>query len=230
MKLGIIGAMEEEIRCLLLQMKEVEEHTFYQRTYYEGILNGKSVVLVECGIGKVNASIVATLLVEHFNVDLLINTGSAGAIDEALDVGDIVIADRLTFHDVDVTAFGYEMGQMAGMPAYYYTDPHLNRYAQEACRQLGIEPILGQIVSGDEFVSSPTRLQEIKSHFPRVRACDMESAAIAQVAYVLEVPVLIIRAISDNADQSASIDFDTFILEAGRLSAEMISQSVKLIQ
>ena len=122
MKIGIIGAMEEEIRLIKANLSKLKEITHHQVTFYQGYLENREVILVQSGIGKVNATITTVLLVQQFNVDLIINTGTAGGVHKGLKVGDIVIADSLTYHDVDVTGFGYEKGQMAGMPALYYPD------------------------------------------------------------------------------------------------------------
>ncbi|XJS09922.1 5'-methylthioadenosine/adenosylhomocysteine nucleosidase [Aerococcaceae bacterium WGS1372] len=227
MIIGLIGAMEEEIRELKKEIINQEVIDTFGMTFYKGNLEDKEVVLVQSGIGKVNAAMMVTLLYQHFNVTHIINTGSAGALDSALDVGDIIIAHSLTYHDVDVTAFDYKVGQMAGMPELYYPDTELIRTAQEVCRHMGIEPFLGQVVSGDQFVSRQESKQDILAKFPLARAADMESTAIAQAAFVLDIPFVIIRAISDSANEEASITFDQFILTAGKISATMVKETVK---
>ncbi|MBK0348188.1 5'-methylthioadenosine/adenosylhomocysteine nucleosidase [Aerococcaceae bacterium zg-ZJ1578] len=229
MKIGIIGAMEEEIRSLKLAIQESAEQVLYQQSFIVGKLGAHEVVLVQSGIGKVNASIITTLLVQHFAVDMIINTGTAGALHSGLKVGSVVIADRLSHHDVDVTGFGYEKGQMAGMPAYYYSDSDYLRVAKQACRLLDIEPALGLIVSGDAFVNHADKVKAIKADFPKALACEMESAAIAQTAHVLGVPFVIIRAISDSADEVATMSFDEFVIEAGRVSAQMVQRFVEIL-
>ncbi|WP_028125226.1 5'-methylthioadenosine/adenosylhomocysteine nucleosidase [Eremococcus coleocola] len=227
--IGIIGAMVEEIIRLKEAMAEIEIIELANKTFYKGKLAGKTIVLVESGIGKVNAALVTTLLLNHFPINLLINTGTAGSLDPAVKLGDVVIAHSLTYHDVDVTGFGYERGQMAGMPSLYYPDSQLIRLSQAVVRGMGIEPIVGQIVSGDQFINSIEKTQEIRASFPRARACEMESTAIAQVAQVLEVPFVIIRAISDNADHYASVSFDDFVLEAGAKSAQMVASLLAVV-
>lgn len=227
MIIGLIGAMEEEIRELKRVITEQEVIDKYGIEFIKGQLEGKEVILVQSGIGKVNAAIIVTLLYQLFDVTHIINTGSAGALDSALDVGDIIIAHSLTYHDVDVTAFNYKPGQMAGMPELYYPDTQLIRTAQDVCRQMGIEPFLGQVVSGDQFVSQQESKADILSKFPLARAAEMESTAIAQAAHVLNIPFVIIRAISDSANEEASVTFDQFILTAGKISATMVQQTVK---
>lgn len=230
MKIGIIGAMEEEIRQLELNIKESKAENHYDFKFILGKLGNVDVVLVQSGIGKVNASICTVLIKKIYNVDCIINTGSAGGLDSALKIGDVIIAHSLSHHDVDLTAFGYESGQMAGMPEKYYPDTHLMRTAQQACRSQGIEPLLGLVVSGDQFVADTDKITHILERFPKARACEMESAAIAQVAYVMKVPFVIIRAISDSADEEASLTFDEFIVSAGKKSAEIVMTMIKLLE
>ena len=222
MHIGIIGAMEEEIRLSKETMGQYETTIIASFTFYTGELQGKRVTLVQSGIGKVNATLSVALLVERFNVDVVVNTGSAGGLGTGLHVGDVVIADDLLHHDVDVTAFGYQIGQMAGMPATYATDKNLADLAESVYVAKGLPVQRGLIVSGDVFVHSPTQIAQIKQSFPTALACEMESAAIAQAAYVLGVPCLVIRAISDSADDEAAVSFDEFIVLAGQKSAEMV--------
>lgn len=219
MKVGIIGAMEEEIRLLLDAMDRDSDYLIGKFLFYTGRIQGQEVVLVQSGIGKVNAAVTASLLVDSFGVDQVINTGVAGAVDPSLVPGQVVIANQVGFHDVDVTEFGYKLGQMAGMPEVYYPDTELCRTLQDIIRSLDIEPVLGLVLSGDEFVAGAGRAQEIRQDFPLARACEMESGAIAQVCYLLDVPFGIIRAISDSADQDAQVDFDSFVEETAQLSA-----------
>ena len=222
MKIGIIGAMEEEIRILVPQIQQCQSHTVASFEFYSGLLQGHEITLVQSGIGKVNASLSVALLVEHFGVELIINTGSAGGLGQGLQVGDVVVADRLIHHDVDVTAFGYRYGQMAGMPASYQPAGELVATAVKTCQRQGKVVHQGLVVSGDVFVAGAEPIAKIKAHFPDALACEMESAAIAQAAHVLGVPYLIIRAISDSADSEAHISFDEFILLAGKASAELV--------
>ncbi len=226
MKIGIIGAMAEEIAHLKDQMTIEETVPLHGMIYYSGQLHRVPIVLVESGIGKVNATISTAVLIEHFAVTGIINTGTAGAVDPALKIGDVVVGDYLVHHDVDVQGFGYQPGQMAGMPEGYFADAHLIHLAQDVIRGQGIEPVRGMIVSGDEFVHSAERVDAIRDQFPKARACEMESAAIAQTAYVMEIPFVIVRVISDTADQSAAVTFDEFVVTAGRQSAQMVQEII----
>ncbi|MGX7349323.1 5'-methylthioadenosine/adenosylhomocysteine nucleosidase [Dolosicoccus paucivorans] len=226
--IGIIGAMAEEVELLKERLENKQSVEKHSATYYTGQIAGINIVVVQSGIGKVNATISVATLVETFDVDLIINTGTAGALDEGLEVGDIVIANELIHHDVDVTGFDYEWGQMAGMPLAYYPTMQAMRLAQEACRLNGQEPILGLIVSGDQFVNSREHTEQIRGHFPTVRACDMESAAIAQASYVMDTSFIIIRAISDNANAIAPISFEDFVQLASRTSADLVYRFINL--
>ncbi|WP_124057559.1 5'-methylthioadenosine/adenosylhomocysteine nucleosidase [Vaginisenegalia massiliensis] len=228
MKYGIIGAMDEEIQVLKASIEQAKVHQIKGFEFIEGKLGGHDVCLVKSGIGKVNATISTLLLIEHFQVDALLNTGTAGSLDHGLKIGDVVISHSVAHHDVDVTAFGYQPGQMAGMPTVYYPDSQLVRLAQQACRSLDVEPCVGLIVSGDAFISDQVKLQDIKAVFPNARACEMEAAAIAQTAYVMQVPFVIIRAISDGADEAAALSFDEFVKVAGQASARMIIRLLEL--
>ena len=225
MTIGIIGAMEEEV-SVLKEMMTVEEIVNYaSMTFCKGVLCGKNVVIVRSGIGKVNAGICAQILVDKFNAAMLINTGIAGSLDAAIDIGDMVISTDLVEHDMDATAFGYPLGQIPRMETFAFpADAALVEKAVEANREANpeIHTFTGRIVSGDVFVAS----QEVKDRLVTVfqgRCTEMEGAAIAHAAYLNQVPCVIIRAISDKADNSAEMDYPTFEKLA-------IERSVKLVK
>ena len=222
MKFGIIAAMEEELKTLLLALEDKKEVVVLGKTYYEGRIGQHEVVLVQSGIGKVLSAMSVAILAETFGVDAIINTGSAGAVSEGLAIGDVVIADRLVYHDVDVTAFGYAYGQMAGQELYFWADSDLMAKLQAVLAQEGQESHLGLIATGDSFIADPDRVAAIKHHFPEVLAVEMEGAAIAQAAQAAGKPFLVIRAMSDTAQGDANITFDEFILEAGKRSAQTL--------
>lgn len=225
--IGVIGAMEQEVAAFKEEMTNVVEHLIYQHPYYEGQVAGRNVVLVQSGIGKINAALTVMVLAERFNVGQVINTGSAGALHEKLAIGDYVLASTTTFHDVDVTAFGYEKGQMAGMPENYPTDEDLLTQAQEVAEELGLRAYIGQLVTGDVFINGGVKKIQIAHNFPNALAGDMESAAIGQAAYVLNLPYLVIRAISDTADGEAPDNFDLHIETVGRQSAKLVVELLK---
>lgn len=227
-RIGIIGAMPQEVKALTERLQHAKTVTVAEMTLTEGELNGTGVVVMQCGIGKVNAAIGTTLMLTRYQPHAIINTGSAGGISENLAVGDIVIGSHVTHHDVDVTAFGYAPGQMAQMPVNYPCDDALITAATQAANAFPDANIhRGQIVSGDQFIADSARFAAIKSNFPSALAVEMEAAAIAQTCYRFAVPFVVIRAISDLADGSASVSFDEFIKTAGKRSAEMVIALVK---
>ena len=227
MKFGIIAAMEEELKTLLLTLEDKKEVVVLGKTYYEGRIGQHEVVLVQSGIGKVMSAMSVAILAETFGVDAIINTGSAGAVSEGLAIGDVVIADRLVYHDVDVTAFGYAYGQMAGQELYFLADSDLMAKLQAVLAQEGQESHRGLIATGDSFIADPDRVAAIKHHFPEVLAVEMEGAAIAQAAQAAGKPFMVIRAMSDTAQGDANISFDEFILEAGKRSAQTLLALLK---
>ncbi|MGY3766489.1 5'-methylthioadenosine/adenosylhomocysteine nucleosidase [Vagococcus vulneris] len=227
MKIGIIGAMEEEIVLLAAQLSEKKEWQEAGANFYSGKIGSHEVVLTRSGIGKTLAAVTATLLLSHYHVDAVINTGSAGGIGEGLAIGDLVISSKLAYFDADVTAFGYDYGQMPQMPLYYEADQTLIEKTKIVADSLSITHYTGLIVSGDTFVSSQQKITEIKEHFPKVLANEMEGAAIAQTAYQFHCPFIIIRAMSDTGDENASVNFDEFIIEAGKKSAELVLALLK---
>lgn len=229
MKIGIIAAMPEELVHLTQNLDKPQEVQVLGNTYYTGTIGKTEVVLVQSGIGKVMSAMSVAVLADHFQVEAIINTGSAGALAEGIAVGDVVIADKLIYHDVDVTAFGYAYGQMAGQPLYFESDKNFITRIQTNLSQLDQTWHLGLIATGDSFIAGDDKIASIKSHFPDVLAVEMEGAAIAQAAQALDLPFLVIRAMSDNANHEASISFDEFIIEAGRRSAQVLLAFLKAL-
>ena len=228
MKIGIIAAMPEELKILLEHLENPQKHLRLGHVYHTGSIGYHEVVLVESGIGKVMSAMSVAVLVNDFKVTAVINTGSAGAVAEGLAIGDVVVADRLVYHDVDVTAFGYDYGQMARQPLYFEASRYL---VAEMQKIFGIRPIkkarVGLIATGDSFVAGQDKIDRIKEHFPDVLAVEMEGAAIAQATYSIGLPFMVIRAMSDTASHDANVTFDEFILEAGKRSAETLIQFLK---
>ena len=218
MKLGIICAMEEELRTLVENLDNASKITRHGYVFHTGSIGRHEVVLVQSGVGKVMSAMAVTLLVEVFSVEGIINTGSAGAVNHELKIGDVVVADKLAYHDVDVTAFGYAFGQMAQQPLYFESSKYFVSELKKAIEN----PVVGLITSSDSFISSDGRIAEIKKHFPDVLAVEMEGASIAQAATALKKPFVIIRAMSDTASHDANVKFDEFIIEAGRKSAQTL--------
>lgn len=230
MKIAILGAMDEEISLLRASLNNVTERKLAQLTVYYGTLNNAEVALVKCGIGKVAAAVSTTLLVMDFKPDYVINTGSAGGFSTDRVIGDVVIATELRHHDADLTFFGYELGQCAGMPAKYDCDAVLLQCAQKAIESLeniGFE--VGLICSGDAFVGSDEGAAKIRQNFPAISAVEMEGVAIGQTCHLLNVPFLVIRSLSDIAGVSSTISFQTYLDTAAKNSALIVMQTIAVL-
>jgi len=223
MKVAVVGAMEEEVELLREEIKDARAVVIANCEFIEGTIGDKEVVLVKCGIGKVNAAMATTLLLENFKPDVVLNTGSAGGFLESLEVGTIVISDEVRHHDVDVTAFGYEHGQVPDLPAAYIADKKLVELAIAATAEIGEHAHAnGLIASGDSFMSDPVRVGKIKEIFPTMIAADMEAAALAQVCHQYKTPFVVIRALSDIAGKESSISFDDFLPLAAKHSTAIV--------
>ncbi|SHH93733.1 5'-methylthioadenosine/S-adenosylhomocysteine nucleosidase [Ferrimonas marina] len=223
MKIGIIGAMEQEVALLRSHIENLQIDTVAGIEFYQGKLGQADVVLCRSGIGKVAASIATSLLIERFQPNCIINTGSAGGFAQALSIGDVVISSEVRHHDVDATAFGYEIGQVPSQPAAFSPDPQLVKVARESVVKVGeVNAIEGLICTGDSFIADPARTQVMLSNFPAMAACEMEAAAIAQTCHQFGTPFVVIRAISDNANDDGAVDFDSFIVQAGEHSAKVV--------
>ncbi|MDR0922367.1 MAG: 5'-methylthioadenosine/adenosylhomocysteine nucleosidase [Lactobacillales bacterium] len=230
MKIGIIGAMDEEIRVLKEKMTDVHAWTQAGNDFLQGTLGNHEVVVVKSGIGKVMSAMTTTLLIHHYGVQAVINTGSAGGIGEGLQVGDIVISEKVAYFDVDVTGFGYEKGQLPEQPLYFEASKYLLLAMEEAAQKTGQQVKRGLIVTGDSFVDAPSKVATIKKDFPEALAVEMEGASIAQAAEQFNVAFLVIRAMSDTADHQATQSFDDFIVEAGKKSAEMVIEFLNTVK
>ncbi|MDR1072551.1 MAG: 5'-methylthioadenosine/S-adenosylhomocysteine nucleosidase [Treponema sp.] len=233
--IGIIGAMDKEIELLRSSMTNVKIETPEDTgafEFYTGELEGKPVVLLRCGIGKVNAAVGCTLLLLRYKPDFVVNTGSAGGIDPGLTFGDVIISEGLLYHDVDVTAFNYAPGQVPGMPAVYPVSEYLIKRAEVAVDALKIKGVLpnsfnhvrGLIGSGDVFMHEPSRIAQLRALFPDVKAVEMEGAAIAQTCFLFKTPVLFIRALSDIAGVESPVTSEQFLPVAAKHSAEIVKR------
>lgn len=226
-KIGIIGAMEEEVRLLKETMTDLTVHERAGLHFYEGHLEGCSVVVVRSGIGKVNAAMCAQVLIDRFEVSAVINVGVAGAIDDALNIGDIVLSTHLVEHDFDVTGFGYPKGQIPGMDTSVFDgSDHLRALAKKAASLLPVKVMEGKIVSGDIFVNSKQLRDDLAREFDAACA-EMEGAAIAHVCYLNSVPVLVIRSMSDKANGEATENFSEFEKMAAMNSKKLILEMLK---
>ena len=162
------------------------------------------------------------VLADHFGVDALINTGSAGAVATGLNIGDVVVADKLVYHDVDLTAFGYDYGQMSMQPLYFESDKGFIDTFEQVLNKANVASKIGLIATGDSFIAGQDKIDAIKAAFPEVQAVEMEGAAIAQAAHSFNKPFIVVRAMSDTAVHDANITFDEFIIEAGKQSAKIL--------
>jgi len=228
--IGIIGAMEPEVALLKqqLQLESTEEIGGY--TFYLGSLAGKNIVLVQSGIGKVASAVATTLMICQFKPDCIINTGSAGGFDPELNVGDIVISTEVTHHDVDVTAFGYALGQVPQMPATFKAHPVLIAAAEQSINSLGFcKTKKGLIATGDSFMCDPTRIAKTRSDFPTMLAVEMEGAAIAQTCHMLNTPFVVIRSLSDIAGKESPESFDAYLSVASKNSSAMVVELLSAI-
>jgi adenosylhomocysteine nucleosidase len=222
--LGIIGAMDEEVAKLKEKMTEVTVDTVASMDFFCGQLNGHPVVVVRSGVGKVNAAMCAQTLAVKYKVDAIINTGIAGSLDADIDIGDIVLSTDTLEHDMDAVAFGYPVGQVPRMECLsFQADDKLRELARKVCEEVNpdIKVFEGRVVSGDQFISDKQKKEWLVSTFAG-RCTEMEGAAIGHAAYLNGIPFLIIRAISDKADDSATMDYPAF-------EAKAIEHSVNLM-
>lgn len=223
--IGIIGAMEEEVLSLAEMMEDVESSKIAGMVFKKGRLNGKDVVVVRCGIGKVNAAVCTQILADQYQVDAVINTGIAGSLKNEINIGDIVISNDALQHDMDATGFGYALGVIPQMPvSVFEADKKLIEAAKEACEEAvpEIGVFVGRVVSGDQFISDKNTKKRLIENF-KAYCTEMEGAAIAQAAYLNGIPFLVIRAISDKADDSATMSYNEFEKKA-------IEHSVRLME
>jgi adenosylhomocysteine nucleosidase len=223
MKIVIIGAMEQEITLLKAQINNCETQKIAHLTVYTGSIGNNWVCLVQCGIGKVASAAATALLIQAFSPQAVINTGSAGGFDPELNIGDVVIATQLLHHDVDVTHFGYDLGQVPQMPIYYESDANLVMLAQKAILALpDIKVKTGLVCSGDSFVGSDAAANKIKTNFPTMAAVEMEGAAIGQVCHLMETPFVVIRSLSDIAGKTSTVSFENYLETAAKNSARLV--------
>lgn len=227
--IGIIGAMEEEVTILKHKLVNLNEIEVAHVKFYRGQLNNKDVVLTQSGIGKVNAAISTTLLIEKFKPTLIINTGSAGALDDSLSVGDILISNNVMYHDADATAFGYDIGQIPQMPAQFEANQQLLQLTEKVVKQQNLTAKIGQIVSGDSFIGSSEQRLKIKRQFSKAMAVEMEATAIAQTCYQFNLPFIVTRAVSDLANGEAEMSFEEFLGKAAQSSSKIVEQLVNEI-
>ncbi len=223
MKAGIIGAMEPEVALLKAKLSNSEEVMHAGYTFYQGQLDGNDVVIVQSGIGKVAAALATAVLIDKFQPDYVVNTGSAGGFDAALKVGDIVVSSEVRYHDVDLTVFGYEIGQLPANPAAYIPHEALVQAAKQGIEQLeNIQTMIGLITTGDTFMTKDEDIAKARANFPTMAAVEMEGAAIAHTCHQFNVPFVIIRSLSDIAGKESATSFDEYLETASVNSSQLV--------
>lgn len=225
-KLAIMGAMQEEIEPLLAHFKDVNVVEYANNKFYEVSYNGLEIVIAYSKIGKVFASLTASTMIEKFGCDTLLFSGVAGGINPKLQIGDLIIADKLCQHDLDITAFGHPHGFVPGGKVFVETTKELRDVAIKVANENNLKVIEGTIATGDQFVHSNERKQFIENRF-NADALEMEGASVAVVCDALNVPFFILRAISDTADMDAGFDFDEFLKSSAKNSADYLIKIVK---
>jgi len=230
MLIAVIGAMDEEVELLSSSLENKIDSTIHHLSVCKGQLHGHEIALVKCGIGKVASAIATSILIDHFQPGLVINTGSAGGFDKNLNIGDIVVADHLIHHDVDVCHFGYELGQVPNMPTSYETDKQYSELAIKAAETLQcIKVKQGLICSGDSFIGREDQAESVKNKFPKMKAVEMEAASIAQVCHMMSTPCVVIRSLSDIAGKESPVTFEQYLEVAAKNSADLVMQLIKSI-
>ncbi|KOP83532.1 5'-methylthioadenosine nucleosidase [Bacillus sp. FJAT-21945] len=227
MKIAIIGAMEEEVTLLREKIEDKTQEVVAGCEYTSGKMDGVDVVLLRSGIGKVNAALSTAILLERYKPDYVINTGSAGGFNPQLNVGDVVISTEVRHHDVDVTVFGYEYGQVPQLPPAFEANSRLIQVAEECAKEIkDIQVVRGLIATGDSFMNDPARVEFIRDKFTDLQAVEMEAAAIAQVSYQFGTPFVVIRSLSDIAGKESDVSFDQFLEKAALHSADLVMKIV----
>lgn len=221
--IAIIGAMSEEVNAVKEYVNIQTEGTLLSLPYYVGTIDNKDVVLLQGGIGKVNTSIYLTMLFNQFNIDIVINVGSAGGLDRSQSVGDVVVASEVIHHDFDVTGFNYPLGQVPGIETLAFKcDEQLVQYASDILLTLDTNAQVGLIASGDQFICREDQVSTIKKNFTTALCCEMEAATVGHICYLFNKRFIITRSLSDVYGKGESdIQFDTYIQQASKNSAKL---------
>lgn len=226
-RLGLIGAMDEEIKLLLQHMGEKQTTVKAGITFYEGTVFGRQAVVCKSGVGKVNAAVTTQILLDHFGAVQILFTGVAGALHPELEIGDIVISSRCIQHDMDASALGYARGFIPYQEvSVFEADPVLVQLAEQACRELGQKSVTGIVLSGDQFIASRSAVAALREELNGACA-EMEGAAVAQVCYMNGIPFVIVRSMSDKADGSAHVNYIDFTVTASQHSHAILEHMIK---
>lgn len=224
-KIGIIFAMKEEIDALKKYLVINKETKYYDLVFYEGTIEGKLCVLVECGVGKVNAARTTQVLIDKFDVDKVINVGVAGGVDSSLNVGDIVIGEKLVQHDFDITPFAHEKGYIPNVGVYMDADKNMVDKAISVIKDSDISYRSGVIASGDIFCTLASMSEKINHKFNAL-CTEMEGAAVSQVCVLCGVPFLVIRSISDVVNNDNVVTYDEFVLSSSKIVADFMKNLI----
>ena len=226
-RIGIIFAMKEELDATLEKMKIVNEFKIFDLDFYECEFNNKTCMLVECGIGKVNAARCSQILIDNLDIDAILNVGVAGGVSSFVNICDVVVADKLVQHDFDLRPFDYEKGYIPNVgDKYVYCDEYLVKLASEI--NIDNKISIGTIASGDIFVTEEAMGKKINDKFSAL-CVEMEGAAIAQICHLSNIPFLVIRSISDSPNGNNNITFDDFLDQSSKMAAEFLIQLLNKI-
>ncbi|SKA63134.1 methylthioadenosine nucleosidase [Eubacterium uniforme] len=230
--IGIIGAMDIEVDGIINELDGmIESYHIAGRDFTKGILENSEVVIVKCGVGKVNAACATQAMIDKFKVDAIINTGVAGSLDNRIDISDIVISGDVVQHDMDITALGYPKGKIPETDSLSFkAERELVEIAIDSARKelTDVKVFEGRIASGDEFINSDEKKTQIVEEF-NATCCEMEGGAVAQVCVLNSVPFVVIRAISDKADGSSHMDYPVFEAKAADNSIKLINAMIDKI-
>lgn len=229
MKIGVIVAMQEEMLAIKKYIKDIDEECVLGVTFYKGKIEEINIILVECGIGKVNAARTTQMLIDNYKVDCIINIGVAGGVSSRIKVGDIVIGKYLVQHDFDITAFGHELGYITGVGKEIYSDNRLVEVFDKGLDKLEISAVIGGIASGDIFCTDTSMSVSIQKQF-NVDCVEMEGASIAQVCFLSNVPFLILRSISDVVNGTNEIDFDKFLVSSSNVVSKLLYENIERVE
>jgi len=226
--IAIIAAMNEEVESIKSLMTDISIKEIFELQFITGKINKKDVVLVKCGVGKVNAARTTQILIDNFGIEYVMNVGTAGSLNEKIEIGDIVIAQKLVQHDFDITAGGHEKGYISGIGKYLYSDKTLIEKANDTINQMNekFNQFIGTIATGDIFVQELGVKEKIQKEF-NADCVEMEGASIAQVCTLDNIPFIVIRAISDKPNGHNSIDFETYLQMACERYAKFIDIFLK---
>jgi adenosylhomocysteine nucleosidase len=225
---AIIGAMDQEIEAILKMMDGVQIYQFNNQPFYQGLINNKIIILVKSGIGKVASAMTTTQLLSNFSVEAIINIGTCGGIESKVEPLDLIIGQELVYGDVDLIAFKYPYGQMAGQPATFKSDPNLVGKIRDISKKVGLNAKLGNLMSSDAFITDKKIINErIKLIDLPIIGVDMESASIAQVATAFKKPFVVLRVVSDVIGMEKQvISFDKLVTESSAKVAKVVKELI----